>query len=305
MWKGDKESMENTKEKTEEKEVNVEIVPLAERKDCISEETEGEKAKKIFDLLSKVDVKQYVKKKNGFDYLPWASAFGILFQYYPDTSFRIIEYSQDGCEIIPDSVKTVRKVSEDGTKISSQVRMRGMPYRTVAGGLEMTSEMTINGITRRMSLPILNFANKPVAVADTMLINKTQWRCLVKNAALFGLGIILYVGEDLPSEDVVEETKTQKKKIEPVKAKAKLKKEAKAEEKSDILEYKIKGDFNGNKNSVGTKMSNLILNAKSTKASKEALTWYSENGLEEDSTSAKELLKMLEEGKIKFPDSAK
>lgn len=290
--------MENTKEKTEEKEVNVEIVPLAEHKDCISEETEGEKAKKIFDLLSKVDVKQYVKKKNGFDYLPWASAFGILFQYYPDTSFRIIEYSQDGCEIMPDSVKTVRKVSEDGTKISSQVRMRGMPYRTVAGGLEMTSEMTINGITRRMTLPVLNFANKPVAVADAMLVNKAQWRCLVKNAALFGLGIILYVGEDLPSEDVVEETKTQKKKIEPVKSKSKPKKET-------ILEYKIKGDFNGNKNSVGTKMSNLILNAKSTKASKEALTWYSENGLEEDSKSAKELLKMLEDGKIKFPDSAK
>lgn len=294
---------ENTKEIKEKNEVNVEIVPLSD--ECITEETEGEKAKKIFDLLSKVDVKQYVKKKNGFDYLPWASAFGILFQYYPDTNFRIIEYAQDGSEIIPDSVKTVRKVSEDGTKISSQVRMRGMPYRTVAGGLEMTSEMTINGITRRMTLPVLNFANKPVASADTMLINKTQWRCLVKNAALFGLGIILYVGEDLPSEEIVEETKT-KKKIEPVKKKA-TKKEAKPEpsEADEILDYKIKGDYNGNTRSVGTKMSNLILNGKNIKASKEALTWYSENGQESDSKTAKELLRMLEEGKIKFPDSAK
>lgn len=298
---------ENTKEAVKKEEVNVEIVPIAESEQCLNEETEGEKAKKIFDLLSKVDVKEYVKKKSDkFNYLPWASAFGILFQYYPDTTFRIIEYSQDGCEILPDSVKTVRKVTEDGTKISSQVKMRGMPYRTVAGGLEMTSEMTINGITRRMTLPVLNYANKSVASADTILINKTQWRCLVKNAALFGLGIVLYVGEDLPSEDVVEETKTQKRKIEPVKSKAKAKKEVKTEEKSDdILEYKIKGDYNGNTNSVGTKMSNLVLNAKNSKASKDALTWYSKNGLEEDSKSAKELLKMLEEGKISFPESAK
>ena len=289
---------ENTK-----KEVSVEIVPLQSSDKVITEEPESERAKKIFDLLSKVDVMQYVKKKNGFEYLPWASAFGILFQYYPDAKFRIIEYAQDGSEILPDSKKTVRKVLEDGTKITTQVGMRGMPYRTVAGSLEMTSEMTINGITRRMTLPVLNFSNKPVASADTMLINKTQWRCLVKNAALFGLGIVLYVGEDLPSEDVVEDNK-QGRKIEPVTSKKKPKK-TDTKQEDGVLEYKIKGDYNGNNRSVGTKMSNLILNCKNIEASKEALNWYSENGQESDSKTAKELLKMLENGKIKFPDSAK
>jgi hypothetical protein len=42
------------------------------------------------------------------------------------------------------------------------------------------------------------FGDKQVDAATTFDINKTIMRCLVKNLAMFGLGIYIYAGEDLP-----------------------------------------------------------------------------------------------------------
>ena len=156
-----------------------------------------------------------------------------------------------------------------------------------------------------MTLPVLNFANKPLSTADTMQINKTEWRCLVKNAALFGLGINVYVGEELPEEEEPEEPKKKKTSIataaKPEKTELVKPKKKTAAAAFDPFEYKIKGPLNGNKKSVGNLMANLILNATNQKSSMEALNWFAENGVEEDSKAAKELLKMLKDGKIGFP----
>ena len=51
-------------------------------------------------------------------------------------------------------------------------------------------------------------------------INKTIMRCLTKNLAMFGLGLYIYAGEDLP-EDAEQVAKEEaKQKAEPKKAKA-------------------------------------------------------------------------------------
>jgi hypothetical protein len=42
------------------------------------------------------------------------------------------------------------------------------------------------------------YGDKKVESATTFDINKTIMRCLVKNLAMFGLGIYIYAGEDLP-----------------------------------------------------------------------------------------------------------
>ena len=39
---------------------------------------------------------------------------------------------------------------------------------------------------------------KTVEAASMFDINKTIMRCLVKNIAMFGLGLYIYAGEDLP-----------------------------------------------------------------------------------------------------------
>ena len=43
-----------------------------------------------------------------------------------------------------------------------------------------------------------NYIEKEVPPATMFDINKTIMRCLVKNLAMFGLGIYIYAGEDLP-----------------------------------------------------------------------------------------------------------
>ena len=45
------------------------------------------------------------------------------------------------------------------------------------------------------------YGEKEVESATSFDINKTMMRCLVKNLAMFGLGIYIYAGEDLPVVD--------------------------------------------------------------------------------------------------------
>jgi NH3-dependent NAD+ synthetase len=52
------------------------------------------------------------------------------------------------------------------------------------------------------------YGDKQVDAATTFDINKTLMRCLVKNLAMFGLGIYIYAGEDLPESDTQEKAKT-------------------------------------------------------------------------------------------------
>jgi hypothetical protein len=85
------------------------------------------------------------------------------------------------------------------------------------------TSVTINGQTHEMWLPVMDGANKAmrrtpytyktwdrynnkwketgVSAATMFDINKTIMRCLVKNLAMFGLGLYIYAGEDLPADE--------------------------------------------------------------------------------------------------------
>ena len=68
-------------------------------------------------------------------------------------------------------------------------------------------------------------------------INKTIMRCLTKNLAMFGLGLYIYAGEDLPevSEDKPEEKpeKQTEKQEQPKKPEKKAEKQELTEEDKD------------------------------------------------------------------------
>ena len=49
-----------------------------------------------------------------------------------------------------------------------------------------------------MFLAVMDFKNKAVPNPNAMDINNSRMRCLVKNIAMFGLGLYIYAGEDLP-----------------------------------------------------------------------------------------------------------
>jgi DNA-directed RNA polymerase subunit RPC12/RpoP len=78
------------------------------------------------------------------------------------------------------------------------------------------TSVTAGGLTYEMWLPVMDGANKTMKAlpykyttyrgektveAMTMFdVNKTVMRCLVKNLAMFGLGLYIYAGEDLPQD---------------------------------------------------------------------------------------------------------
>lgn len=160
-----------------------------------NEVLENEKWKKEQEELSKkfiqLNVNEHTETKNDLTYLSWAWAWQETLKICPTATYEIKHF-----------------LDKDGVN-------RCYQYDPKLGYMVFTS-VTVNGLTREMWLPVMDGANKAmkteaykyttkygekVVEAATMFdINKTIMRCLTKNLAMFGLGIYIYAGEDLPIE---------------------------------------------------------------------------------------------------------
>jgi len=137
--------------------------------------------KSVFETLSAVDVSSKVEKKGTLSYLPWAWAWGEVAKRYPTASYS---YYRDQQTNLPASII-------DGV-----------------GGFCYT-EVTIEGLSHPMWLPILDHRNKPLIKPNVFDINTTLMRCLTKNLAMHGLGHYIYAGEDLPQKPILSESELQ------------------------------------------------------------------------------------------------
>jgi hypothetical protein len=185
------------------------------------------KDKTVFETLSTIDVSGFTKelktKYVTLSYLSWADAWKNLKITYPNASFKIVKDSDTN-----------------------------LPYVGSDIGAMVFTEMSIEGVTHEMWLPVMdnnNQAMKKVAYkytvkngerevkAMTMFdVNTALMRCLTKNMAMFGLGLNIYTGEDLPltHEDFLSEEELE------VKAKAKAKAKAEAHKKSKAMAILVK-----------------------------------------------------------------
>ncbi len=163
-----------------------------------------EKVKSVFEELNSIDVNGHKEEKNGLSYLSWSWAWTELQKRYPSASYTIEKFGE------------LRK-----------------PYLYDENtGYMVFTTVTIEGQTREMWLPVMDGANKAmknVAYQYTVMawdnaqhkkvptkrtvqpatmfdINKAIMRCLVKNISMFGLGLYIYSGEDLPEQITEEET---------------------------------------------------------------------------------------------------
>lgn len=140
-----------------------------------------------FNQLNAINVNDFTEKKNNLTYLSWSKAWEEVKKLYPDSTYVIKKFGE----------KQLPYVYDENT------------------GYMVFTEMTVEGVTHEMWLPVMDGANKPmrahsyeytvksgkktVNAADMFDINKTIMRCLTKNIAMFGLGLYIYSGEDLPS----------------------------------------------------------------------------------------------------------
>lgn len=143
-----------------------------------------------FQELYSLNVNEYVEKKQGLSYLSWSYAWAEFKKIYPDATYEI-------------------KKDENGRCYFGDAEIGYMVYTTVTAG----------GLTYEMWLPVMDNNNKAmklnsytymtrngektVEAVSMFDINKAVMRCLVKNLAMFGLGLYIYSGEDLP-EDIKE-----------------------------------------------------------------------------------------------------
>ena len=157
-----------------------------------------ENKKTMFEKLYGVNVCDHTEKKNGLSYLSWAFAWAETKKIYPNATYEIKTFGENNLPYVHDQNT----------------------------GYMVFTSMTIEELTHDMWLPVMDGANKAmksepytydtkwkkdvsVEVATMFDINKTIMRCLVKNIAMFGLGLYIYAGEDLP-ESVDEQ------KLEPI-----------------------------------------------------------------------------------------
>ena len=138
----------------------------------------------IFEKLSAINVNEKTEKKGNLTYLSWAWAWAEVKKIYPDATYNIRKFGEEQKPYLEDSNT----------------------------GYMCFTDVTIEGLTHEMWLPVMDYKNKaiPVGQATMFDINKTIMRCLVKNLAMFGLGLYIYSGEDLPEDDKNEEANKAK-----------------------------------------------------------------------------------------------
>ena len=170
--------------------------------------TADERRAIMFNALSNLDLSDKCEKRESLTYLSWANAWSEFKSAYPSATYRILKNEN------------------------------GLPYFSDPNlGIMVFTEVTVDDVTHQMWLPVMDsknkamklepytysvwnnfkkaFEEKTVQAASMFDINKTLMRCLVKNLAMFGLGLYIFQGDDLP-EKSTDDTPQQQQMQRPV-----------------------------------------------------------------------------------------
>ena len=161
--------------------------------------TADERRAIMFNALSNLDLSDKCEKRESLTYLSWANAWSEFKSAYPSATYRILKNEN------------------------------GLPYFSDPDlGIMVFTEVIVDDVIHQMWLPVMDsknkamkltpytyqvwdnykkaFVEKTVQAASMFDINKTLMRCLVKNLAMFGLGLYIFQGDDLPEKSTDDTT---------------------------------------------------------------------------------------------------
>lgn len=164
--------------------------------------TADERRTIMFKALSALNLNDMCEKRDSLTYLSWSNAWSVFKTYYPSATYNIIRNNN------------------------------GLPYFSDPElGIMVFTEVTVDDVTHSMWLPVMDSKNKAmkfepytyqvwdnykktyvektVSAASMFDVNKTLMRCLVKNLAMFGLGLYIFQGDDLPENSASDTPTTQ------------------------------------------------------------------------------------------------
>jgi hypothetical protein len=124
----------------------------------------------IFKTLSDVSIAGKTERKGNLDYLSWASAWSLLKKHYPNAQRMVYEDPHTGLNFFTDGRTAYVKVG-----------------------------IIVDGLEHIDYLPIMDYRNAavPVDKITSFEVNKTIQRSTAKAIALHGLGLSLWIGEDV------------------------------------------------------------------------------------------------------------
>lgn len=167
-----------------------------------------------FNDLYEINVNEKTEQKGGLTYLSWAWAWAEVKKRCPDATYKILRDEN------------------------------GLPYfKEQDVGYMCMTEVTIDGETLMMWLPVMDYKNRAMMNPTMFDINKTIMRCLTKNLGMFGLGLYIYAGEDLPESD--EDTSTSSKSSTTGKKSSKSSKDTSNEKKANLDDFTFEEKMGG------------------------------------------------------------
>ena len=176
--------------------------------------------KSVFDTLFAVNVNGHTeKKKSGnteLTYLSWPFAWAEVKKTYPEATYEVVK-QENGLPYTFDE--------NTGYMVNTRVTIEGvthemwLPVMDGANKAMKAEEYTYlvknpnfrcakkcdDGVYRdNYGREQPQYIEKHVDPASMFDVNKAIMRCLVKNLAMFGLGLYIYAGEDLPESEQPE-----------------------------------------------------------------------------------------------------
>ena len=124
-----------------------------------------------FEEIYSLNVNDKTEKKGQLTYLSWAWAWAEFKKKYPKATYSVDKF--------------------DGTYCTGNEKL----------GWMVRTEVYADELCYEMWLPIMDMRNNAILAPKMTDVNKTIMSCLTKNLAMFGLGLYIYAGEDLPEDE--------------------------------------------------------------------------------------------------------
>lgn len=167
--------------------------------------------KSVFATLNEINCNEHTEKKNGLTYLSWAWALSELMKIYPEMSYEVRHWDNkpylfdENLGYMVETSVTIGSITRTmwlPVMDSSNKAMKSVEYYYEVNNPNFKyAKKGDDGIYRDGYGREQKEKIKKVVLPATMYdINTAIMRCLVKNLAVFGLGLYIYAGEDLPEE---------------------------------------------------------------------------------------------------------